>query len=65
MYKLPSGFGQEWTNKQQWQGKQNKKQSGQQFLSPEQYLKQKARTLEIGKCYITDAVSGTAVAVED
>lgn len=36
--------------------KQNKKQGGQQFLSPEQYLKQKARTLEIGKCYITDAI---------
>lgn len=31
-----------------------KKQGGQQFLSPEQYLKQKARTLEIGKCYISD-----------
>lgn len=28
----------------------------QQFLSPEQYLKQKARILEIGKCYMTDAI---------
>lgn len=31
-----------------------KKQNGQQFLSPEQYLKQKARSLEIGKCYISE-----------
>ena len=31
-----------------------KKTQGQQFLSPEQYLKQRARTLEIGKCYKTD-----------
>ena len=30
-----------------------KKQKEQQFLSPEQYLKQKARSLEIGKCYIS------------
>ena len=33
-----------------------KKQSGQQFLSPEQYLKQKARSLEIGKCYISEGI---------
>ena len=33
-----------------------KKQGGQQFLSPEQYLKQKARTLEIGKCYISEDI---------
>lgn len=32
--------------------KKNKKQKGQQFLSPEQYIRQKARTLEIGKCYV-------------
>ena len=31
--------------------KKQKKQQGQQFLSPEQYIKQKARTLEIGTCY--------------
>ncbi len=31
-------------------------QGGQQFLSPEQYLKQKARILEIGKCYVTDEI---------
>ena len=33
-----------------------KKQSqggGQQFLSPEKYLQQKARGLEIGTCYVT------------
>lgn len=36
--------------------KKNNKQTTQQFLSPEQYLKQKARTLEIGKCYMTDAI---------
>lgn len=34
--------------------KKQKKQQGQQFLSPEQYIKQKARTLEIGKCYVND-----------
>ena len=34
--------------------KKKGKQQGQQFLSPEQYLKQKARSLEIGKCYISD-----------
>ena len=34
--------------------KKQKKQQGQQFLSPEQYLKQKARTLEIGTCYVSD-----------
>jgi len=28
--------------------KKQKKQQGQQFLSPEQYIKQKARSLEIG-----------------
>lgn len=36
--------------------KKHKNQQGQQFLSPEQYLKQRARTLEIGKCYITDHI---------
>lgn len=35
-----------------------KKQKPQQFLSPGQYLKQKARTLEIGKCYMTDSIAG-------
>ncbi len=33
--------------------KQKKTQTGQQFLSPEQFLKQRARTLEIGTCYIS------------
>ena len=33
-----------------------KKQGGQQFLSPEQYLRQKARSLKIGKCYISDDI---------
>lgn len=37
--------------------KKKKKQGGQQFLSPEQYLKQKARSLEIGKCYISDDIA--------
>ena len=37
--------------------KQKKKQGGgQQFLSPEQYLRQKARTLEIGTCYVTNDI---------
>lgn len=34
--------------------KKQKKQQQQQFLSPEQYMKQRARTLEIGKCYKSD-----------
>ena len=34
--------------------KKKSKPQGQQFLSPEQYLKQKARSLEIGKCYISE-----------
>ena len=34
--------------------KKQKKQQGQQFLSPEQYIRQKARTLEIGTCYVSD-----------
>lgn len=34
--------------------KKHKKQQGQQFLSPEQYIRQKARTLEIGKCFVSD-----------
>lgn len=36
-----------------------KKQSqggGQQFLSPEQYVRQRVRTLPMGKCYITDTL---------
>lgn len=34
--------------------KRKEQGGGQQFLSPEQYLKQRARTLPIGKCYIND-----------
>jgi len=34
--------------------KQKKQQTGQQFLSPEQYMKQRARSLEIGACYVSD-----------
>ena len=35
--------------------KKNKKkqQTGQQFLSPEQFMKQRARSLEMGSCYIS------------
>ncbi len=33
--------------------KHKNRNGGQQFLSPEKYLKQKARTLEIGTCYVT------------
>ena len=38
--------------------KKNKKgqSGGQQFLSPEKYLQQKARTLEIGTCYVTNDI---------
>ena len=34
--------------------KKSKKKQQQVFLSPENYLKQKARSLKIGKCYISD-----------
>lgn len=34
--------------------KKQKKQQVQQFLSPENYLRQKARSLEIGTCYVTE-----------
>lgn len=33
-----------------------KKNNKQQFLSPERYLREKARTLEIGKCYISSDI---------
>ena len=36
--------------------KQKKAQTGAQHLSPEQYMKQRVRSLEIGKCYITDDI---------
>lgn len=38
--------------------KKKKKQSsnGQQYLSAEQYIRQKARTLEIGRCYMSDRI---------
>ena len=36
--------------------KKKQKKQGQQFLSPEQYIKQKARTLEIGTCYVSDDI---------
>ena len=38
--------------------KNNKKKKaqgqGQQFLSPERFIKERARTLPLGKCYIND-----------
>lgn len=36
--------------------KQKGGQQGQQFLSPAQYLRQKARSLEIGTCYVSDDI---------
>ncbi len=36
--------------------KKKKRSQGQQFLSPEQYVKQRARTLKIGKCYISSDI---------
>jgi hypothetical protein len=36
--------------------KKKNKQQGQQFLSPEKYVKQKARTLEIGPCYVSNDI---------
>ena len=38
--------------------KKQNKQQGQQFLSDENYLRQRARSLKIGKCYITDTSDG-------
>jgi hypothetical protein len=34
--------------------KQKKQQPGQQFLSPEQYMKQRVRSLEMGACYVSE-----------
>ena len=34
--------------------KHKKQQMGQQFLTPEQFMKQRARSLEIGACYISE-----------
>ena len=34
--------------------KQKKQQTGQQFLSPEQFMKQRVRSLEICTCYVSD-----------
>lgn len=34
--------------------KNKKQQKGQQFLTPEQFMKQRARSLEIGACYISE-----------
>ena len=36
--------------------KHKKQQTGQQFLTPEQFMKQRARSLEIGACYISEAM---------
>ena len=37
--------------------KKHKKQGGQQFLSDENYIRQRARTLKIGTCYVSDAIT--------
>jgi len=36
--------------------KKQKKQQGQQFLSPDKYIRQKVRTLDIGTCYISEDI---------
>ena len=36
--------------------KKKQQGGGQQFLSPERYLREKARTLEIGTCYVTNDI---------
>ena len=45
--------------------KKQKNKGGQQFLSPEQFLKQRARSLEIGTCYTTESLmdSGEGYAI--
>ncbi len=37
--------------------KHKKQQAGQQFLSPEQFMKQRARSLEIGTCYVSEDIT--------
>lgn len=37
--------------------KKQKKPQGQQFLSPKEYVKQRVRTLEIGKCYVSKDIA--------
>lgn len=37
--------------------KKQKKPQGQQFLSPKKYVKERVRTLEIGKCYVSDDIT--------
>ena len=37
--------------------KKTKKKPGQQFLSPEKYLKERARTLKIHKCYVSASIT--------
>lgn len=37
--------------------KRQKKQGGQQFLSDENYIRQRAQTLKIGTCYVSDAIT--------
>jgi len=36
--------------------KAKKKQQAQQFLSPEKFLKERMRSVEIGKCYVSDGI---------
>lgn len=36
--------------------KAKKKQQSQQFLSPEKFLRERMRTVEIGKCYVSDGI---------
>ena len=36
--------------------KQKKSQKVQSFLSPEQYVKQRVRSLQIGKCYVSEVI---------
>ena len=36
--------------------KQKKSQTGQTFLSPDQYVKQRVRSLQIGKCYVSEVI---------
>ena len=41
--------------------KKAKHSSGQQFLSPEQYMKQRIRTLPIGQCYYSMSIFGSGI----
>ena len=41
--------------------RQKKGQTGQTFLSPDQYVKQRVRSLQIGKCYVSEVIDEASI----